>query len=91
MSSQLKEVHQQEESQDFYSSKFHGSASKNSRVNLNDLVNRLNLEKKKERKSNIILTVAAVSAVSVFGIILTLWNFNFLYELVLLRQLNKIH
>tara|TARA_B100000287_G_C20416700_1_gene695834 strand:+ start:249 stop:443 length:195 start_codon:yes stop_codon:yes gene_type:complete len=42
------------------------------RVNLNDLVNRLNKEKKEERKSNIILSAAAVSAVAVFGIILTL-------------------
>ena len=71
MSAQLKEI-QQEEKRDFYSSKVHGSAWKSSKVNLNDLVNRLNLEKKKERKNNIILTVAAVSAVSVFGIILTL-------------------
>ena len=71
MSSQLKKVHR-EESGGFYSSRGHSSAGKSPKVNLNDLVNRLNLEKKKERKNNIILTVAAVSAVSVFGIILTL-------------------
>ena len=72
MSSQLKELHQEKENRNFYSSKFHGSADKSSKVNLNDLVGRLNLEKKRERKNNIILTVAVLSAVSVFGIILTL-------------------
>ena len=43
-----------------------------SKVNVNNLVNRLNEEKKKERKNNIALSVAAVSAVTVFGIILSL-------------------
>ena len=43
-----------------------------SRVKLTDLVSRLNQEKKKERNSNIALSVAAISAVSVFGIILSL-------------------
>ena len=42
------------------------------KVNLNDLVSRMNYEKKKERKNNIILSAAAISAVAVFGIILTL-------------------
>ena len=42
------------------------------KVNLNDLVSRMNFEKKKERKNNIILSAAAISAVAVFGIILTL-------------------
>ena len=42
------------------------------KVNLTDLMLRMNNEKKKERKSNIILSAAAVSAVAVFGIILTL-------------------
>ena len=42
------------------------------RVNVTNLVNRLNQEKKKERNSNIALSVAAVSAVTVFGIILSL-------------------
>ena len=45
--------------------------SKN-RVKLTDLVSKLNEEKKKERNSNIALSVAAVSAVTVFGIILSL-------------------
>jgi len=43
-----------------------------SRVKLTDLLSRLNEEKKKERKSNIALSIAAVSAVTVFGIILSL-------------------
>ena len=42
------------------------------KVNLTHLVNRLNEEKKKERNSNIALSVAAVSAVTVFGVILTI-------------------
>ena len=42
------------------------------KVNVNSLVFRLNQEKKKERNSNIALSVAAVSAVTVFGIILGL-------------------
>ena len=44
----------------------------NKKVNVTNLVNRLNQEKKKERNSNIALSVAAVSAVTVFGIILSL-------------------
>ena len=43
-----------------------------SKVKLTDLVSRLNQEKKKERNSNIALSVSAISAVSVFGIILSL-------------------
>tara|TARA_Y100000817_G_scaffold305293_1_gene289232 strand:+ start:51 stop:191 length:141 start_codon:yes stop_codon:yes gene_type:complete len=42
------------------------------KVNLNDLMNRMNLEKKKEKKNTFILSAAAISAVTVFGIILTL-------------------
>ena len=42
------------------------------RVDVTSLVNKLNEEKKKEKKSNIALSVAAVSAVTVFGIILSL-------------------
>ena len=42
------------------------------KVNVNNLVSRLNQEKKKERNSNIALSVAAASAVTVFGIILGL-------------------
>ena len=43
-----------------------------SKVKLTDLLSRLNQEKKRERNSNIALSVAAVSAVTVFGIILSL-------------------
>ena len=46
--------------------------STKSKVRLTDLLSRLNEEKKKERNSNIALSVAAVSAVTVFGIILSL-------------------
>ena len=42
------------------------------KVNLNKLLFRLNESKKKERNSNIALSVDAVSAVTVFGIILSL-------------------
>ena len=48
------------------------SVNINQKVNVTNLVNRLNQEKKKERNSNIALSVAAVSAVTVFGIILSL-------------------
>ena len=46
--------------------------SQSKKVNLNDLIERLNVEKKNERKHNIILSAVAVSAVAVLGIILTL-------------------
>ena len=49
-----------------------GNDFSKSRVKLTDLVTRLNEEKKKERNSNIALSVAAVSAVTVFGIILAI-------------------
>ena len=42
------------------------------KVKVTDLLNRLNVEKKIEKKRNIALGVAAVSAVTVFGIILTI-------------------
>ena len=53
------------------SEKFHGAGEKG-KVKLTDLMFRLQEEKKKERNSNIALSVAAVSAVTVFGIILSL-------------------
>ena len=43
-----------------------------SKVKLTDLLSRINDEKKIERNRNLALSVAAVSAVTVFGIILTL-------------------
>ena len=42
------------------------------KVKLTDLLSRINEEKKLERNRNLALSVAAVSAVTVFGIILTL-------------------
>ena len=42
------------------------------KVNLNDLMDRMQETKKQEKKNNIILSAAAISAVTVFGIILTL-------------------
>ena len=47
-------------------------SSSKGKVKLTDLLSRLNDEKKKERNSNIALSVAAISAVTVFGIILSL-------------------
>ena len=43
-----------------------------SKVKLTDLLSRINEEKKIERNRNLALSVAAVSALTVFGIILTL-------------------
>ncbi len=42
------------------------------KVKVTDLLSRLNEEKKIEKKRNFVLGVAAVSAVTVFGIILTI-------------------
>jgi len=42
------------------------------KVKLTDLLHRMNEEKKIEKKRNLALGVAAVSAVTVFGIILTI-------------------
>ena len=46
--------------------------SSQGRVKVTDLLSRLNEEKKIEKKRNLALGVAAVSAVTVFGIILTI-------------------
>ena len=46
--------------------------SQEGKVKLTDLLSRINEEKKIERNRNVALSVAAVSAVTVFGIILTL-------------------
>ena len=47
-------------------------ARSQSKVKVTDLLNRLNEEKKIEKKRNLALGVAAVSAVTVFDIILTI-------------------
>ena len=62
MSSQIK----------FESHKLPGEQKKTGRVKLTDLVSRLNEEKKREKNSNIALSVAAISAITVFGIILSI-------------------
>ena len=46
--------------------------STQNKVKVTDLLSRLNEEKKIEKKRNLALGVAAVSAVTVFGIILTI-------------------
>ena len=55
---------------------FHSSHSEinnsQSKVKVTDLLSRLNEDKKIEKKRNLALGVAAVSAVIVFGIILTI-------------------
>ena len=42
------------------------------KVKVTDLISRMNEEKKIEKKRNLALGVAAVSAVTIFGIILTI-------------------
>ncbi len=66
MSAELKEKNEN------YYSELNNTLSANRRVNVNDLVSKMNEDKKKERKNSFILGAAAVSAVTVFGIILTL-------------------
>ena len=44
----------------------------NSKVKVTELISRMNEEKKIEKNRNLALGVAAVSAVTVFGIILTI-------------------
>ena len=43
-----------------------------SRVNLNNLMKKIKEEEKKTRRNNLAVSVAALSVVAVFGIILTL-------------------
>jgi len=55
--------------------KFHTSEKNfnhQGKVKVTDLISRMNEEKKIEKKRNLALGVAAVSAVTVFGIILTI-------------------
>ena len=63
---------QPEEKNNNYYSELKNPESLSRRVNVNDLVSKMNEDKKKERKNSLILGAAAVSAVTVFGIILTL-------------------
>jgi hypothetical protein len=50
----------------------HSNEVSQSKVKVTDLILRMNVEKKIEKKRNLALGVAAFSAVTVFGIILTL-------------------
>ena len=43
-----------------------------SRVDLNSLLRKVKEEEKKTKRTNVVLSAAAVSAVAVFGIIMTL-------------------
>lgn len=60
----------------FPHSKFHENNNEilksQGKVRVTDLLSRLNEEKKIEKKRNLALGIAAVSAVTVFGIILTI-------------------
>jgi len=42
------------------------------KVDLNDLIKKVKDEEKKSRRANIVISAAAVSAVAIFGIILTI-------------------
>jgi len=44
----------------------------NSKVDLNSLMKKVKEEEKKSKRNNLVVSAAAVSAVAVFGIILTL-------------------
>tara|TARA_B100000686_G_C16515077_1_gene824159 strand:+ start:296 stop:472 length:177 start_codon:yes stop_codon:yes gene_type:complete len=48
------------------------SDPKSSKVDLNNLIRKVKEEEKKSRRTNIAVSAAAVSAIAVFGIILTL-------------------
>ncbi len=47
-------------------------SQKSSKVDLNHLIKKVKDEEKKNRRSNILVSSVAVSAVAIFGIILTL-------------------
>ena len=49
-----------------------GNMSRTSKVDLNDLMRRVKEEEKKARRNNLAVSAIALSAVAVFGIILTL-------------------
>ena len=55
--------------------KFHNHSGKpiiQGKVKVTDLISRMNEEKRIEKKRNLALSVAAASAITVFGIILTI-------------------
>tara|TARA_Y100001970_G_scaffold234020_1_gene292078 strand:+ start:6654 stop:6842 length:189 start_codon:yes stop_codon:yes gene_type:complete len=50
----------------------HTSIENHSRVDVNNLIQKVKEEEKKTRRTNVYVSAAAVSALAVFGIILTL-------------------
>ena len=48
------------------------SVGSSSKVDLNNLIKRVKDEEKKTKRQNMVISVAALSAIAVFGIILTL-------------------
>ena len=48
--------------------------SSGSKVDLNNLIKRVKEEEKRSKRQNIVISAAALSAVAVFGIILTLYE-----------------
>ena len=69
MSAQTKDIETNPKENNFY---IQNDVKDPKKVNLVDLVARLKKEKKEDRKNNVILSAAALSAVAVFVIILTL-------------------
>jgi hypothetical protein len=55
-----------------FDKQFNEEAPSQGKVKLTDLLHRLNKEKKIEKQRNLTLGIAAVSVVTVFGIILTI-------------------
>ena len=49
-----------------------GNLLQKPKVDLNDLVKRVRAEEKKAKRNSLVISAAAISAVAVFGIILTL-------------------
>ena len=49
-----------------------GDFDRSSRVDLNYLMRKVKEEEKKTKRNNVVLSAAAVSAIAVFGIIMTL-------------------
>lgn len=54
--------------------KFYRDQSKtnSNKVNLNDLISRMKTEEKQVKKNNMLISCVAISAVAVFGVLLTL-------------------
>ena len=63
---------QPEEKNENHYARFNNPSIRKKRVDVNDLVSKMNEDNKRDRKNSLILGAAAVSAVTVFGIILTL-------------------